>query len=148
MTGMILSSFIYPVADLTVGGLGGRLGPRRLRGPVDRHSIVLPYGQSTSDKGPRKDGRRGPEAGESILEPMTDDRRAPRRVQTPNSQFSAATTSPPPPTPTDHHLPFTGGLNSSYRLGAPIPLIRHCMYPDHSDHSRFRVKILIEDITR
>ena len=24
------------VADLTVGGLGGRLGPRRFRGPVDR----------------------------------------------------------------------------------------------------------------
>ena len=24
------------VADLTVGGLGGRLGPRRFRGPVDQ----------------------------------------------------------------------------------------------------------------
>ena len=31
---------VRAVADLTVGGLGGRLGPRRCRGPVDRHSIV------------------------------------------------------------------------------------------------------------
>ena len=29
------------------------------------------------------------------------------------------------PLPPQQHLPFTEGLNSSFRLGPPIPLIRH-----------------------
>ena len=90
----------------------------------------MPYRQSTSDKGPRKDGRWGPKAGESFAPPPVSKNfrtcdwwsKGPPTVQSRNSKFSAATT---PPSPPQQHLPFTGGLNSSFRLGPPIPLIRH-----------------------
>ena len=54
-----------------------------------------------------------PPSSAKILEPVTDDRRAPDGIS--GLLFNLPTASLVPLSPPEHHLPFTGDLNSSYR---------------------------------